>query len=260
MNKNNSYKLRFNKFQVQSFFISTLLLTFSLPFLSVGAIAQETNKQPETTEQSSTTTRRSESSILAAIWKLIKSKREQEPALSSRSNICEITPGLLGERNLIYSDRPLFLWQGTASELAINLYTPFSLEAEQELMWSQIVKGDSQSVLYAGAALQAGRIYDWEIVVDAQENQRRISFQVMDQEERARIASELEQLETQLASAGATAEEIALEKAHFFAEQDLWSDALQQLYALENPSPEVRSNAQEITAYVCQSEQAHSTI
>ena len=156
--------------------------------------------------------------------------------LSSRSNICEITPGLLGETNIIYSDRPLFLWQGMASNLEINLYSPFSLDADQELLWTQTVNGESQNVLYTGEALQPGKIYDWEIIVDSQANRRRIAFQVMEREERDRISEELAQLETDLTISGATKEEIILAKANYFAEGDLWSDALQQLFSLETAS------------------------
>ncbi len=242
--------------------IFTLFLTvttFSLP-LTPNAIAQENSEsltQPSENEQkpepTTITRKREQSSILETIWKLLRAKREQEPALSSRSNICEITPGLLGETNLIYSDRPLFLWQGMASNLEINLYSPFSVDADQELLWSQIVASNSDSILYTGKPLQPGKIYDWEIVVDSATNRRRISFQVMEAAERDRISGELEQLETELTVSGATNEEIILAKANYFVQQDLWSDALQQLSSLETASSNAIANIQEMMSYICQS-------
>ncbi len=234
--------------------------TFSLP-LTPNAIAQENSEssiQSSENEQKLEPTinarNREQSSILEAIWKLLKAKREQEPPLSSRSNLCEITPGLLGEINVIYSDRPLFLWQGRASNLEINLYSPFSADADQELLWTQTVNGESQNVLYTGEALQPGQTYDWEIVTDSQAKRRPISFKVKDGEERDRISGELTQLETKLTTSGATNEEIVLAKANYFAERDLWSDTLQQLFSLEQFSTVVKDNNQKIVSYLCQSD------
>ena len=213
----------------------------------------ENETKEEKSEPISTSRGRDRSSILEAIWKLLRAKRELEPALSSRSNICEITPGLLGDINVIYSDRPLFLWQGTVPSLEIYLYTPFSLEKEQEVLWSKTVDDESQKVLYTGRPLQPGQIYDWEIVVAPQSNRRRISFQVMSAEKRARLSHELEQLETELTNSGATAEEITKERINYFAQLDLWSDVLQEFFSLENSSTTLSHNAQEIVEYICES-------
>ena len=191
-------------------FLTVLVTICSLPLTLNRAFAQENPEsltQPSDKEQKlepiTTTRTRDQSSILETLWKLLRAKREQEPALSSRSSICEITPGLLGETNIIYSDRPLFLWQGTVPQVEIYLYTPFSLETEQEVLWSQTVASNSDSILYPGEPLQPGQIYDWEIVVDSVTNRRRISFQIMETAERDRISGELEQLETELTNSGA---------------------------------------------------------
>ena len=71
-----------------------------------------------------------------------------------------------------------------------------------------------------------------------------------------RLARELEQLETELTLSGANTEEITLEKANYFAERDLWSDALQQIYSVENSSTALNSNTQEIVNYLCESSNA----
>ncbi len=223
----------------------------------------ESLTQPSENEQqiepTTITRKREQNSILETIWKLLRAKREQEPALSSRSNICEITPGLLGETNLVYSTRPLFLWQGMGSKLEIYLYSPFSVDAHQELLWTKAINGESQNILYTGEPLQPGKIYDWEIVTDSQVNRRRISFQIMDAQERDRISGELEQLETELTTSGATKEEIILAKANYFAEKDLWSDTLQQLSSLETASGNTLANTEEMMSYICQSEPAKFT-
>ena len=160
-----------------------LAVTTGVFSLNSNIIAQENSEslsQPsatpdETPRQSPTSRKREQSSVLESIWKLLKAKREQEPALSSRSNICEITPGLLGETNIIYSDRPLFIWQGEVTNLELYLYSPFSFDSEQEILWTKAINGESQNILYTGEPLQPGKIYDWEIVTDSQANRRRIS-------------------------------------------------------------------------------------
>ncbi len=97
-----------------TFIVNTLSFPLTLSIASAQENSQDLNQPSENDRQSepvTTTRERESSSIFEAIWKLLRAKTEQEPALSSRSNICEVTPGLLGETNLIYSDRPLFLWQ-----------------------------------------------------------------------------------------------------------------------------------------------------
>ncbi len=245
--------------------VNTLSFPLNLDIASAQENSQSLNQPSENDRQSepiTTTGTRESSSIFEAIWKLLRAKKEQEPALSSRSNICEVTPGLLGETNLIYSDRPLFLWQGTIPQVDIYLYTPFSLDTEQEVFWSQTVASNNR-ILYSGEPLQPGQIYDWEIVVDSATNRRRISFQVMEAAERDRISKELEQIESELTISGATSEEVIFAKANYFAEKDLWSDSLQELSFLETASynamsPEMRqvaiANNQEMISFICQSE------
>ena len=244
--------------------VAPIVIQSAISVAGTAAIAQETANSPTQNSDNEqkfkpaiVTRKREQSSILETIWKLLKAKREQEPALSSRSNICEITPGLLGETNIIYSDRPTFLWQGTAPSLELKLYSPFSLDREQEVQWSTIVPADSQQFIYTGEALQPGETYDWEIITDSQANRRPISFQVMDIQERGRISGELEQLENDLTISGATKEEIILAKANYFAEKDLWSDSLQQLSSIENSSGRSIANTQEMMSYICQSEQVN---
>ena len=65
------------------------------------------------------------------------------------------------------------------------------------------------------------------------------------------VSQELAALENQMQGEGATESEIAIAKADYFVNQQLWSDALQQLYTVENPSPELTQKKQEVVAYLC---------
>jgi hypothetical protein len=70
--------------------------------------------------------------------------------------------------------------------------------------------------------------------------------------ERERLAAELAALEAQLKAAGATAEEIALERANYFAQRDLWSDALQEIDSAKNSSVELTGKLQDLVNYLCE--------
>jgi hypothetical protein len=229
---------------------------FSVSAQPKSESAAETSSSVENTTSPVETRPGEQTSVWAAIWKLLTLKQEQEPLLASRGPVCEIAPGLLGEKNVIWNTRPLFLWQGTVPSLEIYLYSPFSPEREQEVLWSQTVTAESprgtfQSVAYTGEALEPSQSYDWELVIPPARRQR-YTFQVMESPERERIAAELSALEAQLVSVGATPEDIALQRANYFAQRDLWSDALQEIYSVQNPSAAFISHAQEILTHLCE--------
>jgi hypothetical protein len=60
----------------------------------------------------------------------------------------------------------------------------------------------------------------------------------MEAQKRDRITKELTALEKRLK--GASEETVALEKANYFTERELWSDALRELYSVPKPSAELR--------------------
>lgn len=238
--------------------LSQNFLTIKNQILSITIAQNNSSKNDENQQknQSNTTpeNQQERSSILESIWKLLKAKRQQEPALSSRSNLCEISPGLLGEINIIYSDRPLFLWQGKANNLKINLYTPFSLEEEQKILWSKIIENknsDIQYLFYTGKPLEAGKIYDWETVVN-NSSSRKMPFQIMEKAKREQISLELIKLESELRNSGVKEEEIILAKANYFAERDLWSDAIQILFSLNNSTTNFSQEIQKMTEFICE--------
>lgn len=243
--------------------LSCLFLTVTVILLSSSALAQQkaefptktTQNEPTTSSESLTPTRSPQhKSVWEAIWELLK--RRKEPTLASRQLICPITPGLLEDKNVIWSDRPMFIWQGEVSPLTIYLYDSFNPDREQQLLWSQTFTPQSpiskfHHLAYTGEALQPGKSYDWEIVISSSRRDR-YTFQVMDLKQRERIKTEILALENQLATTRVSEEEIALEKANYFAKQGLWSDALQQIYSTPNPSADFLTNAQGILSALCE--------
>jgi hypothetical protein len=184
-------------------------------------------------------------------WEAILSLfRKKGQNLGSRG-VCPISPGLLEDQNIIWNDRPLFLWQGLEYPSEIRLYSPFSAKQEEEILWRQVVTAE-QGIFYTGPALQPGKTYDWEIFSPSNGYKLRRSFQVMDLDERQLIIKELQVLENRLRAEQATESEISLERVNYFAQRELWSDALQSMYSIPNPPPEVTQKIEALLQELCE--------
>ena len=228
-------------------FFSTLLIIASLTSVAIPITYAQQKPQPTNT-QSNQKPKKS-ISILAAILSLLK---EKEPPRTSRGKLCPISPGNLGEQ-LIWSDRPLFIWQGEILQSKVNLYSSsanFNYEQDEQLVWSQAIAANSVSIAYNGESLQPGFIYDWEFVTADQTY--RSTFVMMTEAERQTIAQDLAAIENRALAEGKGKEEIAIAKADYLAQKQLWSDVLQQLYSIENPSLDLVSKTEDIEQYLCQ--------
>jgi hypothetical protein len=62
-------------------------------------------------------------------------------------------------------------------------------------------------------------------------------------------------LNTLIKAKKANSEAIALAKANYFIQNQLWSDALQQAYSVENPSRELAQILKDIPDKLCNQEQ-----
>ncbi|MBX9254883.1 hypothetical protein H1Q63_13155 [Desmonostoc muscorum CCALA 125] len=143
-------------------------------------------------------------------------------------NVCMVSPDAPDQLRIVWSDRPLFIWKGQAQTIAVR-----SINSEQDL-WNQPVT-ETQNITYAGEALQPGQTYKWVV-----NSSKFVSFQIMETQQRDRITAELKTLENQLQAQGADIEAIALAKAKYFADSNLWSDALQQAYSVPLRSDELQ--------------------
>lgn len=182
---------------------------------------------------------------LESLMQAFNRRRAQREGIR-RSGICVLSPSVIAT-DIIWSDRPLFIWQGVAKQIQL---APLG---RSERLWEQPIEAQAKSVRYDGSALQPGEIYQWELWGESN-TQTSLIFQVMEPNQRAQIAAQLQAIESQLTASGATPEAIALRQAQFFADQNLWSDALQLLYAIEPASPPVMEARQQIEASICGSE------
>ncbi|MEO1004404.1 MAG: hypothetical protein AAFW67_00870 [Cyanobacteria bacterium J06638_38] len=215
----------------------TLLIASNIFSLNVQA---EDNNSTTTNSQKST-------SILQAIISLFKSPESR--FISRGDDLCLISP-TNSEAQLIWSDRPLFIWQGDTSQAEINLYPAASNNPQdQQPMWTETIPSNTKTLIYTGEQLQPGNTYDWELIADG--NTYRQTMQLMEQPQREAISSKLTTLTTQLQTDGATAEDIAIAKADYFIKQQLGSDALQELYSVENPSANLAEQITNIEQHLC---------
>lgn len=178
-------------------------------------------------------------------WDIFRRRRVPGGSRGSGNDlkVCAVTPGSLSQPESdatttikVWSDRPLFLWQDSWARIEIQDVRT------GKVVWSQTLDPDQRSIVYDETAtpLKRGRSYYWRLFPTEATlgTLPRITFRVMDSEERDRIAAELATLE------GDTAEKIAEARAEYFAERELWSDALREIYAVENPSEELRERLQ----------------
>lgn len=172
--------------------------------------------------------------------------------LGGRGGICIVSPGLLEQENVIWSDRPLFLWESGED------VTPQQLQlADQEgrIVWEQSLTETAQSAVYDGTALQPEQLYQWQLTwsVQGEIKSADYTFWVMETNQRNQITQELQTLTRQLQSLGMSAEEIAHRHADYLIQQPepLWSDALQILHAVENPSMETTQKIQDWINAAC---------
>ncbi len=189
---------------------------------------------------------------ISSLWK----RRKKSGVTAAARNICAIAPGGI-DTYVLWHDRPLFLWQNLSKNKDVELIV--REHESQRVMWQQFVNTADQKLLYgAPQSLEAGKIYEWQL--SGVTNWR--IFQVMPAEERQKIDTQLQGLNQKLKATKAPPEEIAYSKANFFLDYPIkhkaepgtfgaWSDALQSLYEVENPSQSLIKQRQELMTNLC---------
>lgn len=162
-------------------------------------------------------------------------------------NFCQITPG---HQARIWRDRPVFVWKSDKEKIGLRVTNTRKIT---RLAAPQKTSSGIYQVVYSEKQpLQPGKNYDW-VWIDAQTNETLSwkRFTVMPAAERYAITTDLAALEKELKAKGGSAEAIAFQRANYFVDRKLWSDALFELYAVQNPSPELKKVTQDIQAQIC---------
>src|SRR5919202_1044608 len=182
--------------------------------------------------------------------------KDNKPSLPPRTGaprgpvpVCAIAPKSIGTNTEIWSDRPLFVWTGPFKRLELRAV------GSDRLLWRYNVKAQQNRVLYsAKEALQPGQTYEWRLFFSDEENMQPFAteqFRVMDAKKRDRIQKELQSLNNQLQAKKVLPEDIAQQRAQYFAQQRLWSDVLQEAYKVENPSTALTTMVDGIPKEIC---------
>ncbi|MEM7556071.1 MAG: hypothetical protein AAF378_18620 [Cyanobacteria bacterium P01_A01_bin.84] len=188
------------------------------------------------------------SNFLSFIW----GRRTKKP-LGSRSLVCPVAPGLI-ETLKIWNTRPSFLWQGKVKDKETQLIVR-ERHSESNL-WEKTVNLADKQVFYQGkTSLKPGKLYQWKLagVTDW------INFEIMSESDRQKIKTDLQKLEQKLPKSPNSREARAMYKADYFIKYSTnpqnsevgWSDALQALYEVENPSTSFMKKRQQFVANIC---------
>lgn len=177
------------------------------------------------------------------VWQQIIRRRDQEKPRTSRGLICPVIPQLISQR-LIWRDRPIFVWKGRAEMISV-----FDFADPQQPIWTRDLMGNDNSVVYAGKSLKPGSRYIWKAKTGTEISQ--VIFQTLEQSARDQVTAQLMQLETQLNYQKVTPEERVQQRVQFFLNQNLFLDALQELYTLPQPSPELKALREQIVQVSC---------
>lgn len=164
------------------------------------------------------------------------------PGGGRRGEICVLAPITPVGTVDLWSDRPLFLWQGTVRRIAVTV--------DGSKIWDATPATGDRSMVYSGPPLQSGQLYRWQVVLE-QSPIYNIPFQLMSLEARAAVDAELATLEAQLVEANATPNTVALSRARVFAARQLWADTLRELLSIEHPDAAIERYIQEISMRLC---------
>jgi hypothetical protein len=175
-------------------------------------------------------------------------RSRQQPGGRGAGTLCAVAPGLLEQQNIIWSDRPLFLWKASPKVMLQQIQLA---DQSGKILWEKSLATTDQSALYEGQPLQPGQFYTWWLYWTLQDAKHTAgsadyTFQLMEAAPQQQIASELQTLTQRLQASGEDAETIANQKADYLASrsQPLWSDALKVLHTIENPSSQTTQKLQ----------------
>jgi hypothetical protein len=219
------------------------LKSWSSIFLAIGVIVTPLLVPVLSIPTSAAAHKTKQQSPVERLASIFRPTRRQNGTRSG--SVCLLTPG-----EILWSDRPLFVWDANVSKITVRT-------VNQRPVWSQTLMPNHQSIVYQGEPLQAGQTYE-VILYDA--NGERLTrneqfyprFTLLEVTRQQKVEVELAQIESQLRANRATTEEIALAKAIYFSEQELWSDALQVIYTIPNPSTETNQFIQTATQNICE--------
>ncbi|MGB3310497.1 MAG: hypothetical protein WBG32_02430 [Nodosilinea sp.] len=164
---------------------------------------------------------------------------------------CILTPG---RNETIWHQQPLFVTNGPINRIAVRQKADDRTQPDNPEIWSYSPRPDADLLIVAKTdPLQPGNRYEWLFYNSLDDNVIfLLSFTVMPAgEERDQITTDLAQLEAELTQEGASIEAIAQAQADYFLAKDMPADALQILFAVEEPSADLVALRTETVETIC---------
>lgn len=165
-------------------------------------------------------------------------------------SLCLVSPGLIEVKGKIWNTRPIFIWQGKLNRIEIRP------AKSDQVLWTFDIQENEEIVDYTGEELEPGDTYYWRVFDSTSSADSfptiRITFRIMDIKEHEAITQDLAKLDKDLKKEGATKEAIAFARVKFFAERNLWSDALSEVFKVKKPSTELQNFRSNILQRFCQ--------
>ncbi|MGB3535265.1 MAG: hypothetical protein WBA13_17330 [Microcoleaceae cyanobacterium] len=179
---------------------------------------------------------------------------------SRGDGFCPISPYQFSEVEPILNNRPTFTWKGNITQIEIRE------QNSQTVVWSQDISEENRVnlnlqsddltplKLYQIAvetALQPGQVYELYVSTNPPIDYRPIPFRILTTEERNAINQELQQLEQKLAAENITGDAAILQRADYFASQQLWSEFWQEVLSVETPSEDLKQLINQTVNRLC---------
>lgn len=170
---------------------------------------------------------------------------------SADEPFCILTPG---RNETVWHQQPLFVTHGPINRIAVRQKADDRTQPNNPEIWSYLPTTNADRLMVTKIdPLQPGKVYEWLFYDTSGEDLLyRLPFTVMAAgEERNQITTDLAQLETELTEAGDSVEAIAQAQADYFLAKDMPADALQILFAIEQPSADLVALRTETVETIC---------
>jgi hypothetical protein len=198
---------------------------------------------------------------LRDLWNNIFDSNPPDPPSNGGSRgdlFCPIAPNALPNTAMVLSDHPTLTWvssPGSVKRVEI-------LQGET-VIWSSLISDVHQVQspipnptiatyqITVDYTLEPGQQYQWRTIRFDNVVLRSTRFQMLAAEERNRITQDLNQLNQKLSNDRITEDATTLQRASFFANQQLWAEFWDEVLSIQHPASELNTVVAETITTFC---------
>lgn len=176
----------------------------------------------------------------SSINRIIDIFRKKKRKGGSRTSSCIILSETVKDSLQTWSDRPLFVWEGAPKRVGIRSI------GNKSMIWSHEVADNEQSIQFDGEVpLERGQEYTYWIQYSPLVEEEdlfgyQVSFQVMSDLDYRQLHRKLSQVDLNAPNSNnKIPDPLILKRAYYFAQQELFLDAVRELFLFAERSPSV---------------------